>query len=295
MKQIILLLAILAALDVHAQDPCTINGVRARIGNFNSGIRINTYKNKKFAALSGTGERTQISFTKSAVVALLKTINVTTAGIKKYDGLRVYFAVNPINGDPEKDKMTFVFVPTTAQDGDVHRDDIDNCWAIKTGAAAPLKLTADEASTWIRTFQDGVNSKYDKLTKDGKARQNDDEYQETKSLWYDIDALTDEEGGLLFFLNCSNSKITDVILKFGGYGISLPNRKYAYHLTLIWGLKKMDGKSFNLSFTRKRKFGVAFGWEPKDLFDDEDRFDTGIPCPPPPKDKDSCDGAMLPQ
>jgi hypothetical protein len=285
MKKLFFLSLIFSNLALLAQDKCDFKDVVARMGSLKASVRRAVFKDSKFKALGDSKDRLKISYTVASFAQLLQfTSDVSGSGALKYNGMRVYFAVNPNTTDGDYDKLNLVFVPTIDS-----VDDIDSCWIIKPGALSPTCISASEASTLIKEFQNG--KKYLNLNRDGKKMMGN-HFEETKSLWYDAQYLGNYEKGLLYFFNCKKTKLKTVDIEFGGFGLSF---KYAYHLTLLFHFTFDDGEGYDISFTTSRSENLkeTFDKNSPHLYGEGD-VDTGVPCPPPPSGQQTCPGSLLP-
>jgi hypothetical protein len=292
MKKSLLITFLFIAVKVAGQD-CNFKDVKARCGNLSATTRSNVYKNHKYKVLNDKNERFEIPYTVSSFFKLLQFTNdVNSSGGPKYDGLRVYFAVNPNASEADFNQLNLIFVPTTEQPDKTHLDDLGSCWIIKQGADAPVRITAPEASSWVRKFQDGSTSKYAKLDGDGKHRKGK-KFEEAKSLWYSAAYLGNDSKGLLYFFNCKKNKVTSIAVRFGGFG---GLNQYNYRLTLLFKLSFENKDKYSVTFTRSNnKQNLKETSDPKFLYKSGDgTVDTGVPCPPPPTGQ-TCPGALLPQ
>ena len=304
----IMFLCYVSGLNAQGDPACNVKEPVTVITQRRAAKRIkkfNEYKNPVLKKYNGQDEISSVDYSQQSFVSLLKQL---VGG--SHDGFRVYFAVYPgiqKNGTDsgyahvpagKENHLTLIFVPTSLgmplpppSKRSSHNDDIKTCFILDAGVFKPFDANAAQnhfISEWIEKYRlrrvhylnyDGnayINKRFLSVSKMKM-------FEETASIWYDKNSITNGKDGLLEFLECQNNNIETINTNFAVY--LRKGKEWSYHLTLVFDL--ISPNKNNL-LGRKNYFvtyrPTTAGSTPSD---------TGKPCPPPNGGCQS-EGAKLP-
>jgi hypothetical protein len=320
MKKLFVFLFLFSVLEGLAQCPPTNVSVTKPpppVGKMNQTDvqnRINIFMTKK----GKMNLNNLVSYDPCGFLQMLQKVIDVNQG---YSGLRVYFGVDP----SFPDSLILIFSPThettTDQVNYDETDDITSYMTIVNKTIQPISI--DVAKTYVKAFNDNQKTYFNNDGKNHYANENpsnDNDYEETSCLWYDIKTFQDKinsangTSGMTQYLKylIKNSPMQSVNIDFAGFEHTTTwPRDFDYQLTILFDFVSKQGKdnyfsasSFKLSTIRyysnkivNEKKGKQFLQKNitslKKLLFSDDTIDTGVPCPPPPIPNNPCPGALL--
>jgi hypothetical protein len=245
-----------------------------------------------------------------SVRAFLQLLTSLTAGPGKFTGLRVYLAAYlKSDTDPGsqyipaglEDTFTLIFVFTkeaVVKGKTINQDDLSNCYTISQDQLVRLPdpgsvpPAANTAANWVKHFQNRIPD----LNKHGVAATGNANFNETKSLWYDIKLFTDspERQGLVRYINSQLSDPNPIVAVDAQLACFTAGDEFPRHqLTLIFNLRRQTPQSATPAASLSSPAAAQSAVAGTAAVAHDDGTDMGLPCPP----DDSClpgGGAGLP-
>jgi hypothetical protein len=266
---------------------------------------ISLFKDHKKTAIKkahpAKDEKEFISYDPAAFLSLLTRFSDP---VKKYTGFRVYPAsFKAGSGDQfipvqEEELLTLIFIPTTGSTTQP-QSDLTNCCFIFNNQVVSKDATQPDGQfirDWIKYYQ---GDRITELEKDGKIITGNDNFSETRSLYYLMDNFGHRPGsgsssgndGVIDYIECRMkdpvNTLTAVVAYFAGFPVKAVavggTTPIGYQLTLIFDFPPptipAQGGSTYFAFTASDKKHDHKGKHHHHPFDD-DPVDTGNPCPP---------------
>ncbi|MEH3114272.1 hypothetical protein [Pedobacter terrae] len=204
-------------------------------------------------------------------------------GLKKDDGVRVYFASPSIDGNVYKDKcgiLTLIFVKTTG----VNNIDDGNYYAFNGKTFD--KIEEDQARLWVHNYQ---NIKRSILFETLSDNDRTNFIHETKHVWFSAEQMTQTRDEMIYQKGKAGSMVTGFGIRF----VSYTNLAYSFPKPVSGAEDRKQRLTIGFTFMNKnRDIGI------EDIDSEEfsyryeltvnrfigDTFDTGDPTPPPSTD-----------